>query len=66
MSAEEFLAQLPPNGDLARLVRRISQEQLTWVVVPDSGIIAWERQDPTRWARVSEWLLAHHVALVRV
>jgi hypothetical protein len=31
MSAEELLAQLPPNGDRARLVRRTSQEQLTWV-----------------------------------
>jgi hypothetical protein len=66
MSVEGLLAQLPPNCDLARLVRRVSQEQLTWVVVSDSGIIAWERQDPTNWARVSEWLVVHHVALVRV
>lgn len=66
MTAEELLTQLTPDSDLARLVRRISQDHLTWVIVPNSGIVAWELQDPAGWARVSEWLVLHDVSVVRV
>lgn len=66
MTAEEVLTQLPPSSDMARLVRRISEEQLTWVVVPNSGVLAWERREPASWAIVSTWLAVRHVALVRI
>jgi hypothetical protein len=66
MTAEEVLIQLPESSDMARLVRRVSEERLTWVVVPDCGVHAWEQREPESWALVSTWLAVHHVALVRI
>jgi hypothetical protein len=66
MTADELLTQLQPDSEMARLVKRVSQERLTWVVVPNSGVLAWERREPMSWAIVSTWLSRHHVALVRI
>jgi hypothetical protein len=66
MTADELLTQLQPDSEMARLVRRVAQERLTWVVVPNSGVLAWEGREPASWAIVSTWLSIHHVTLVRI
>jgi hypothetical protein len=60
-----LLGELGPNMDLASLVERVARQDLPWVVVSTSAIAAWERRDPTGWERVSEWLAAQGVAIVR-
>lgn len=61
-----LLAELSPNTDLARLVERVSRAGLPWVVVPAATLAAWEARDPAGWMRVTEWLAAKGVTIVRV
>lgn len=59
-------SELGPNSDLARLVERVTQTRLPWVVVPGSAITRWEANDPAVWEKVSDWLAVHGVAIVRI
>jgi hypothetical protein len=61
-----LLAELDPTTDLARLVERIARNGLPWVVVPTAALTAWEQRDPAGWAKVSEWLGAKGIAIVRI
>ena len=62
----QLLSELSPNRDLAWLVERVSQTSLPWVVVPGAAITAWEGRDPAGWEKVSEWLAARGVTIVRI
>ena len=61
-----LLAELNPNTDLAGLVERVAQNNLPWVVVPALALAAWEERDPVGWVKVSAWLAAKGVTIVRV
>jgi hypothetical protein len=59
-------AELDPTTDLAQLVERVARNGLPWVVVPTAALTAWEQRDPVGWAKVSAWLGAKGVAIVRI
>jgi len=61
-----LLAELNPNTDLAWLVERVARNNLPWVVVSATAVEAWEDRDPLGWAKVSAWLAANGVAVVRI
>jgi hypothetical protein len=61
-----LLAELNPNTDLAGLVERVARNNLPWVVVPAVALAAWEERDPAGWVKVSAWLAAKGVTIVRV
>jgi len=65
-SADALLAQLNSSTDLAWLVERVVRNDLPWVVIPTAALRAWERRDPVGWAKVSAWLAANNVAVVRI
>ena len=54
------------NTDLSRLVATVLRDGPPYVVVPIQAVTAWERREPEQWARVSEWLDAHNVSLVKI
>ncbi len=54
------------SADLACLVDRVRQNKQPWVVVATAALKAWEERDPAGWEKVSEWLAANGVAVVRV
>jgi len=62
----QLLAELSSNSDLTWLVERVSRADLPWVVIPVTAIAAWERRDPAGWEKVSEWLAARGVTIVRI
>lgn len=61
----ELLAELGTKTDLASLVERVSRSKLRWVVVSDSALKAWKERDPTGWEKVSDWLGAKGITIVR-
>jgi len=63
---DTLLAELDPTTDLARLVERIARHDLPWMVVPTAALTAWEQRDPAGWAKVSAWLGAKGIAIVRI
>jgi hypothetical protein len=36
------------------------------MIVPQRSIDAWERREPETWLKVSDWLTARGIAIVRV
>lgn len=66
MTAADLLDDLGPDTDLARLVRRVCQEQLPWVVVSSRAIEGWTQHAPEGWRKVSTWLADQGIALVRI
>ena len=63
---DALLATLQTNTDLAGLVERVAHNQLPWVVVPAAALEAWARRDPTGWQKVSAWLAANDVRVIRI
>lgn len=61
-----LLAELRSNTDLAWLVERVARNTVPWVVVSASAVRAWEDRDPVGWAKVSAWLAANRVTIVRI
>jgi len=61
-----LLADLKTNTDLARLVERVARNNLPWVVVPAKALDAWAERDPVGWSKVSDWLAAKGVAIIRL
>jgi len=59
-------SEIGGNEDLMRLVERVTQTRLPWVVIPGSAITRWKTDDPTGWEKVSKWLAAHGIAIVRI
>jgi hypothetical protein len=66
MTTSDLLSDLGPDSDLARLVQRVTHDQLPWVVVSGAAVTAWNRRDPQAWAKVRAWLAERGVALVRI
>lgn len=66
MEAARLHSELDGNEDLIRLVERVTQMRLPWVVIPGSAITRWQMDYPADWERVSEWLAVHGVAIVRI
>lgn len=62
----DLIAELGSKTDLAALVKRVSQNDLPRLVVSSAAVAAWTRRDPAAWARVSQWLAAKGVAIVRI
>jgi len=54
------------SADLACLVDRVRQNKQPWVVVATAALKAWEERDPAGWEKVSGWLAANGVTVVRV
>jgi hypothetical protein len=54
------------SPDLAGLVERVRQSQQPWVVVAAVALAAWQERDPAGWEKVSKWLAANGVAVVRI
>ncbi len=66
MTAEDLLSELRTSRtDLARLVEAANARQ-TRLVVPQRSVEAWERREPETWLKVSGWLHARGVSIVRV
>lgn len=61
-----LLAELNPGTDLAWLVERVCRNNLPWVVVPASALRAWQQRDPAGWEKVSKWLAANGITIVRI
>jgi hypothetical protein len=66
MTTADLLADPGPDTDLALLVRRVCHDQLPWVVVSSAAVAGWMRRDPKGREKVSTWLSAQGVALVRI
>ena len=67
MTAKALLIELRTSRtDLARLVEAAVDHRRTRLVVPQRSVEAWERREPETWTKVSGWLTAHGVAIVRV
>jgi hypothetical protein len=66
MTTADLLDDLGADTDLARLVHRVCQDQLPWVVVSSGAVAGWMHRDPQGWQKVSDWLAAQGVALVRI
>jgi len=64
-AAAALRAELNPDTDLARLVERVICNRSAWVVVPAAALRGWEERDPLGWAKVSAWLTANDIAVVR-
>ena len=61
-----LLADPALSPDLALLVERVCQNRQPWVVVAAAALTAWQQRDPVGWEKVSEWLDANGIALVRI
>ena len=65
-SIERLLAELNPDTDLAQLVERVCRNNLSQVIVAASALTAWQQRDPAGWEKVSAWLVAKRIAIVRI
>jgi hypothetical protein len=67
MTAEDLLLELRTSRtDLSRLVEAATRDHPTRLVVPQRSVEAWERREPETWMKVSGWLTARGIAIVRV
>ena len=60
-----LLAELNSSTDLAWLVGRVCRHNLPRVIVRSSALTAWQERDPAGWEKVSAWLRAKGIAIVR-
>jgi hypothetical protein len=67
MTADDLVSELRTSRtDLARLVEAAARDHPTRMIVPQRSIDAWERREPETWLKVSGWLTARGIAIVRV
>lgn len=67
MAAEDLLIELRRSRtDLGRLVEAVTRDQFTQLVVRQCSVDAWERREPETWTKVSGWLTARGVSILRV
>lgn len=52
--------------DLARIVEAVQRNKSPLLVVPAQSVRAWERREPTLWARVRTWLEGHSITIREV
>ncbi len=65
VEADALLAELNGDTDLAWLVERVLAHGLRWVVVPAAAQAAWAARDPNGWTKVSAWLEANGIDVIR-
>jgi hypothetical protein len=66
VEADALLADLKGSTDLASLVERVARKNLPKVVVPAATLDAWAARDPVGWEKVSSWLAANGITVVRI
>jgi hypothetical protein len=67
IAPDELLHDLRTSKtDLARIVQAVVRDKLPYVVVPAQAVKSWEQREPEHWAKVSGWLAAQKVSLVKV
>jgi hypothetical protein len=66
MTTPDLLADLGADTDLARLVRRVCEDELPWVVATRAALAGWMQRDPAGWQKISDWLAAQGISLVRI
>lgn len=67
IAADELLHDLRSSKtDLARVVEAVIRDRLPYVVVPIQAVMSWERRELEHWAKVTGWLVAQNVSLVKV
>jgi hypothetical protein len=67
LTAEALIDELRTSRtDLARLVEAADRDRLTQIIIPQRTMDAWERREPETWLKVSGWLTARGIAIVRV
>jgi hypothetical protein len=64
MTTPDLLTDLGADTDLARLVRRVCEHGLPWVVVTRAALAGWMQRDPAGWQKVSDWFAAQGISLV--
>jgi len=63
-ATESLLRDLEASPtDLKKLVVSAVWRHCTAVAIESEAISRWERDDPTRWASVQEWLLANGITI---
>lgn len=66
MTTESLLAELRSSRSaLTSLVERASRRDRLWVVVTEAAVTAWERREPTAWAKVQTWLSTERIRMIR-
>jgi len=66
MTAEDLLRELRSSRtDLGRLVEAVSRDHFTTLVIPQRSVDAWERREPATWRKVSDWLAARDVSILK-
>ena len=67
LSAEDLVIELRTSRtDLARLVEAAARDHLTRIIVPQRRVDPWGRGEPETWLKVSGWLTARGIKIVRV
>lgn len=67
MTVEDLLSELRTSRtDLARFVEAATRDHLTRLVVPQRSVEAWQQREPETWLKVSGWLAARGIAIVRI
>ena len=61
-----LLADLNSRTDLAWLVGHVCRHNLPRVLVGAAALRAWQERDPAGWEKVSAWLRAKGIAIVRI
>ena len=63
-ATERLLRDLEASPtDLKKLVVNAVWRHCTAIAIESEAINRWERDDPTRWASVQEWLLAKGITI---
>ena len=66
MTAEDLLRELRSSRtDLGRLVEAVSRDHFTTLVIPQRSVDAWEGREPATWRKVSDWLAARGISILR-
>jgi len=64
-ATEKLLRELRGSPtDLAKMVERIHQRRRRVVAISAGAITRWNKDDPSSWARVYDWLTKQGVRLV--
>jgi hypothetical protein len=67
MTTAELVTELRSSRtDLARIVQAVDRDKRPMLVVPAQSVRAWERREPSAWARVQEWLDEHSITVLEV
>jgi hypothetical protein len=67
LTTTELVTELRSSRtDLARIVEAVARYKRPLLVATAQSVRAWEKREPTSWARVREWLEVHSIAVREV